>query len=444
MSTASAAAAAPAASAPNRGEAPQTRREPDVIEQKVKRISELFATLTESPTTTKGLNSEKENVQDNSPRKKLPRSLDEFYNRVDSFEPGLWAVDQISPLECASWGWKLLEQDVLQCVSCKEVIWAMLPSKKSKVLYDNFINLLKTRIETSHKDACGWLYNPCPAEFMDPLVINGEQLRNMKNSVQTLAALNSALPFVNIKRLSAILGTDDEITKALLKNDEAEDEAKITAVLLVLCGWSKGQGSYLRCMICRRKVGLWSLVTIADEIKKTEPSKAQVTPTSRKRKLSEPGTNSTEEGDDNQRVLRQSPRLKNQEPKDWPTPKRMRTRSKEEKKDDASSPQKPEEKPECLLITSPTTQIEKVEKRYFIPLDEHRFWCPWIAKVDHHDEDEDDDDPLKGFCIVVEQIRELLQVSQQRKSYAHEKYAENVEGLRIIRSLLDEVSISPD
>ncbi|XP_068206144.1 zinc finger C3HC-type protein 1-like [Palaemon carinicauda] len=439
MSTAVAATARPSASGQN-GIA-QNRLDDDVIEQKAKRISEIFASL--SPVTSKSSSSETEDIKEGSPQKKLPRSMDEFYNRVGSFEPGLWTVDRISPLECAGWGWKLAEKDVLECVSCHEVICATLPSKKCKVAYDKFFHLLKSRLATSHKDACGWLYNPFPTEFMEPLLIHGEQLRNMKNSVQTLASLNSALPFVNIKRLAATLGTDDDVLKALLKNDEAEDEGKIISVLLVLSGWSKGQGSFLRCMICRRQVGLWSLINIADEMKKREPSKApDSTAWSRKRKLSEPSANSAGEADDNQRVTRQSPRLKNQEPKDFPTPKRMRIRSKEENKDDnSSSPKKSEEKIECLLITSPTTQIEKIEKRYFSPLEEHRFWCPWISNVGEMDDDDDDDeDPPKGFCFVVDQIRELLQASQQRRSFGHEKYVENVEGLRLIRNLLDELS----
>ena len=73
---------------------------------------------------------------------------------------------------------------------------------------EKFLTSLGERIEADHKDACGWLYNPCPQEFFDPLAINGEDMRNMKNSVQTLASLCSALPFLNNARVTASLVSD--------------------------------------------------------------------------------------------------------------------------------------------------------------------------------------------------------------------------------------------
>ena len=91
----------------------------------------IFSFIYSSPSRTSS--SGDESFQDSLLQKTQPRSQEEFFKRVGTFEPGLWTVDPISPLVCASWGWKLIEKDVLQCVSCHEVICASLPSKKHRV-----------------------------------------------------------------------------------------------------------------------------------------------------------------------------------------------------------------------------------------------------------------------------------------------------------------------
>lgn len=416
----------------------------DSVLQKANKISEIFASLIESPKSAWNHSKESVVAQDDSPTKTQPRSQDAFYQRVSTFRPGLWTVHRITPLECASWGWKILEKDVLQCVTCQEVICATLPEIKDKVAYDKFFGVLKDRIETSHKKACGWLYNPCPKEFVEPLHVDTvEELRNMENSAQSLATLNSALPYLKNNRITAMLGADDEVINGLFKSDSASEDVKITSVLLVLSGWSKGQGAYLRCTVCRRQVGLWSFITIADEHKKTKAAATNpTTEYSRKRKLS--SSNVEEENAQNERrITRQSPRkLKNNlenNAGDTPTAKRMRTRSKEDKKEEHIGEGMDIETDGCLLITSPSTQVEKVEKQYFSPLEEHRHWCPWV-KIEHSTNDDHDDDAPKGFCVVTEQVRAMLQMSNTQKSDARDKYVENVEGLRMIRSLLGEIS----
>lgn len=39
---------------------------------------------------------------------------------------------------------------------------------------------------------------------------------------------------------------DEELVSQVLVNSEMAEDVKKVAVLLVLCGWSQGQGSYLR------------------------------------------------------------------------------------------------------------------------------------------------------------------------------------------------------
>ncbi|KAK7074292.1 hypothetical protein SK128_023246 [Halocaridina rubra] len=421
------------------------------VQKSASKISEIFSSLTDSKESVwTSLSSPNNSVEAG---KSKSHSYDAFCKRVSTFHPGLWTVHGLSPLECARWGWKLLEKDALQCVTCHEVICAALPSRKDKISYEKFFGILKDRLEAKHKDACGWLYDPCPQEFVEPLRIDTvEELRNMTNSAHNLAALGSALPHINSNRISAILGTDNEVISELFKNNSTSEDIKTISVLLVLSGWSKGHGAYLFCTVCRRQVGLWSFVSVADEMK-TDSRIIECKNNLRKRKFSENSVTDEQENNDNKRVTRQSPKkFKPSSRVEDVETERPRTRSsgKDDRSDDdtdvavSSLNADMEKNNECLLITSPSTQVEKVEKQYFNPLEEHRHWCPWITIVTNgrpNDEDTDNIDDVdlpKGFCLVAEQVRAMLHVSKQLQS-AKTKKLENVEGLRRIRKILDEI-----
>lgn len=73
------------------------------------------------------INIEKLNKQNAQAVKTQPQNPEEFYNRVSSFRPGLWTVQELTPLECARWGWRVQEKDILQCITCREVVCAILP-----------------------------------------------------------------------------------------------------------------------------------------------------------------------------------------------------------------------------------------------------------------------------------------------------------------------------
>lgn len=57
----------------------------------------------------------------------MPHSSEAFYSRLVSFGPGHWGVREVTPLECSRYGWKLIQPDVMQCVTCKQVVCATLP-----------------------------------------------------------------------------------------------------------------------------------------------------------------------------------------------------------------------------------------------------------------------------------------------------------------------------
>ncbi|KAG7167590.1 putative Rsm1-like-containing protein [Homarus americanus] len=82
------------------------------------------------------------------------------------------------------------------------------------------------------------------------------------------------------------------------------------------------------------------------------------------------------------------------------------------------------------------------EKQYFHPLEEHRHWCPWVKKIDDDSSNEESSqiDDKRGYHIVVAKVRTLVNLSLRKDLYSSEKYAKNVQGLRSIRNMLNELS----
>ncbi|XP_063611657.1 cyclic nucleotide-gated cation channel beta-1-like [Penaeus indicus] len=263
--------------------------ERDAVWAKVNKISTIFSSLTDTVTRPPGLiNIEKLNKQNAQAVKTQPQNPEEFYNRVSSFRPGLWTVQELTPLECARWGWRIQEKDILQCVTCREVVCAILPDVRDFKAYEKYLGLLKSRIVEAHKDACGWKHNPSPEEFVQPPYIGSiEDMRNLTNSARTLAALNSALPYLDVGALSDSLGADRDLIVGLFQNDSTDYEVQASSVLLVLSGWIRGEGAYLRCKVCRRSVGLWSFITRADELDRTRAISPVPTPSGKRKRNEE-------------------------------------------------------------------------------------------------------------------------------------------------------------
>ncbi|XP_042891488.1 transcriptional regulator ATRX homolog isoform X2 [Penaeus japonicus] len=272
--------------------------EGDAVLAKVNKISDIFSSLTDTVTRSSGLiiKEKLNNKQNAQAIKTQPQNSEEFYNRVSSFRPGLWTARELTPLECARWGWRIQEKDILQCVTCREVVCAILPDVQDFKAYDKYLGLLKTRIVEAHKDACGWKFNPSPEEFVQPPYIGSlEDMRNLTNSARTLAALNSALPYLDVQSLSDSLGADKELIEGLFQNGSIDYEVQASSVLLVLSGWTRGEGAYLRCKVCRRSVGLWSFITRADELERTRAISPAPTPSGKRKRPGEEVEETVEE-----------------------------------------------------------------------------------------------------------------------------------------------------
>ena len=71
-----------------------------------------------------------------------PLNREDFFQRLNTFTAFTWFAkpSELSPLQCARYGWENIEADTLKCMSCKEILFAGLPPKwevkqcKSKVV----------------------------------------------------------------------------------------------------------------------------------------------------------------------------------------------------------------------------------------------------------------------------------------------------------------------
>ncbi|XP_069939903.1 zinc finger C3HC-type protein 1-like isoform X2 [Cherax quadricarinatus] len=401
-----------------------------------------------------------------------PRNYEAFCSRVDSFRPGLWNVFEVSPLECARWGWHIIEKDILQCITCQEVVCAALPNLVDRDAHEKFLTLLKDCLVNSHKTACGWRHNPSPKELTQPpSVTTVEQLHNMTNSAHSLAALGSSLPQLDQHTLMSTMKMDSNLINGMFTCSSTNEDAKTSSVLLVLSGWSRGEGAYLRCRICRRIVGLWSVVTRADELtageaaasSETEPDLGEhLSSHTQSEEVAEENKNivkkttidNNDDDDDNDRldskwsnclrgkriIIEQGNKegfSRQEELDDNNTRKKRQRMSGNDGSDINEAVEGSQEESSLLIIgSSPSSQIKKLEeKRYFHPLEEHRHWCPWVIKIQL-----ENTVMKQGYEMVIDQIKELIYLSNRKDLSSSEKYAKNVEGLRSIRSMLHDLS----
>jgi len=420
----------------------------DALEVKLAKIKDHLSNFVVKDITSPRSKNVEEKINDDNKKISGCVTSDRFsYNeRVSSYGPCMWTINEISPLELARLGWKAAEKNVLQCITCHAIISGELPDKSDPEAYDMFLDVLKNRLIIGHKDACRWGQNHSPVDFsLPPLIENSEDLRNMTNHAHTMASLNSALPHFDHIKLEQEIGVDSEILEGLFSTNEPIDEVKTSAALLILTGWVRSEGAYLKCTICQRSVGLWGFTTRADNFrhanKNTETDEAMdgdqgkscnekedvdasgpsgANRSKRKRNNSQDNQTSQDSQNEEDDLLRNDSsdseqsdvdgemeksllegkideynKLMDKHSADKAKKQNSEDRKKERKKSLRSSDLKREqdmnnknkkrkrgEESPLLIGQSPGSPVKKIEKKYpFHPLEEHRPWCSWITEI---------------------------------------------------------------
>ncbi|XP_017694724.1 PREDICTED: nuclear-interacting partner of ALK [Lepidothrix coronata] len=97
-------------------------------------------------------------------------SREAYFSRVETFTPLKWAGKPaaLSPLECARWGWKNVECDLLRCSSCRALLCARLQLSLDLGTYRERCAELRRALSAAHERFCFWPDSPCPGGAAQP------------------------------------------------------------------------------------------------------------------------------------------------------------------------------------------------------------------------------------------------------------------------------------
>ncbi|XP_048729305.2 protein starmaker-like [Ostrea edulis] len=196
---------------------------------------------------------------------------DAFFQRVQTFSITTWfgKPSELSPLQCAKYGWINSESDMLQCVVCRAVICAALPVNYDPKVYQSCVKKLTDKLTSAHEYACKWRSNPTPDSLIRvPTHSKAEVKEEFNKRLQSLLPCGNKLPYINITTMET-QGVTDETLITLVQHQlisssrEGTEDLEIMkrASAISLCGWknrSDDVEDILSCDFCRRNIGLWN------------------------------------------------------------------------------------------------------------------------------------------------------------------------------------------
>eukprot|EP00049_Salpingoeca_infusionum_P005209 m.89312 g.89312 ORF g.89312 m.89312 type:complete len:517 (+) comp12890_c0_seq1:91-1641(+) len=183
-------------------------------------------------------------------KKKLscnPGSHEQYIGRVDTFKLTTWfSKPDLSPLECARFGWRNSAEDILECVTCKErincKIDSKLPPARAKVIVQN----LRDKLQSAHKATCPWARSFCDASFATPPIdVPAIEREAFVKRCAALAQHHDELP---------PLQASSEVRKGIALLQDVS-HAQPEECVLALCGWSVAahrSAVSVQCATCRR------------------------------------------------------------------------------------------------------------------------------------------------------------------------------------------------
>ncbi|CAN7937572.1 unnamed protein product [Ixodes hexagonus] len=228
----------------------------------------------------------------------------DFKSRIETFFDDYGTLSrwpckppELSPPECARYGWKCVNESMLVCVACKEHLDCEVSSSLGRKLYKECLSKLVSSLEEAHRPCCPWKTAPCPKSYtaMNP-VLRKDALLQLQERLDTLSPIPSNLPVLNTDKVWSSISTEDMLKIEKLINKERDLEMPRTELLLAVTGWQAGAGSgkmkLITCEYCSRKVAtlFYKSAPISesrDEIAISEDKDAQSTSQGTKRKREE-------------------------------------------------------------------------------------------------------------------------------------------------------------
>ncbi|XP_041059580.1 nuclear-interacting partner of ALK isoform X2 [Carcharodon carcharias] len=369
------------------------------------------------------------------PRSPVPcdsANKEAFFSRVETFTSFKWAgiCFELSPLQCAKYGWTNIECDMLKCCSCQAFLCTTVHPTLDANKYRERVAGLQEGLKTAHEKFCFWPDSPCPDRFWAlPLNEPAALLHGVTERFKSLCSLESQLPAIKHDDLKDMTVTEETISSLL---QLVEDELKcatvpdslglkisadvlpvhLSACILALSGWAAGSSSeflhlpVITCSYCMRKVGLWSFQQIDGVCPASEPDipTCSISPQENKPERSTPTPPATSP---HRMITRSQDAAQSQSSEQHetsPSPIGSRTRSRDVhsptpvdrgESDSVSShlrnkrpvtrsmgqgdiPSSPQRKPKRMRLPSSTSSDST--RGYFNPVSQHRDWCPWIRR----------------------------------------------------------------
>lgn len=203
---------------------------------------------------------------------------EQFLERVQSYEPTTWFAKPawMSPVACARYGWKNIDLDLLQCVSCRSVLVGRLPTSYDPDVYEACRKRLEDQIQKAgHHPCCMWPGKPTPLSVFG---VDGSDetsdavVEKIVSRFSVLSKLGNELPVVDLSLLSVSESDVNILINVLVQKepslfDSATPQAVLeSACVLALCGWETSELSssscpQVHCEICNRCSGMWNFIT---------------------------------------------------------------------------------------------------------------------------------------------------------------------------------------
>ena len=193
-----------------------------------------------------------------------PYEYADYLARVATFRKAfLWfdKADEVSPPQCARYGWSLSGHETLHCLACGAYIKSpnvLAGSQQPGAAADGApTSQLAAQLTSSHRELCPWRGNPCPDSFASLLLPgrHGSLPSLPKGAVFTRDALRSRA--ASLFRMEALPALAPSLSATMLECARAcglESEEALRAALL-RCACHRARGVVARAWVRRERIG---------------------------------------------------------------------------------------------------------------------------------------------------------------------------------------------
>ncbi|XP_064481581.1 zinc finger C3HC-type protein 1-like [Ornithodoros turicata] len=203
------------------------------------------------------------------------RNFQEFKHRISTFSDNFGTLSkwfckplELSPPECAKFGWTCSSADMLVCSSCKKYLHCKISASLSNQLRTRHVKELVRSLKEAHVKHCPWKVAPCPESYtIMPQLLRKDALSQFRGRFETLLRLSDKLPAPEMQNVEKQIVP--EYVTELITLCHAEDNAiSRSAAVLAILGWKAGlvcpTRKYIACDFCQRSTGTWFYLSVTE------------------------------------------------------------------------------------------------------------------------------------------------------------------------------------